>query len=92
MGLEGDCLLLRKCFWSVVNELAAAWGTAMCWLVLPWVKLGLMELRTAGEEKGAPRMTHRCEVVIQVVALGIELAAVCWGAWKLVMLWKFGRE
>lgn len=82
---------VKRLIWAITGELVAAWGTAMCWMVLPWVKLGLMELRTAGEEKGAPRMTHRCEVVIQVVALGVELVAVAWGAWKLVMLWKFGR-
>ena len=83
--------IIRKAIWTVISELVDAWGTCMCWLFLPGVKLGLLELRKASEAKGAPRMTHRCEVLIQVMALGIELVAVCRGGWKLVMLWKFGR-
>lgn len=80
-----------RMFWGILGELTDAWGTAMCWLLLPGEKLGLWRLRRASEQRGAPHMTRRLAVLIQAVALTIEGCAIACAAYKLVMLYRFGK-
>ena len=85
----GDVLM--RAFWEVCGAFSEAWGYVMCLAFVPGEKLGLWKLRSAGEEKGAPHMTRRLAVLIQAVALTIEGCAIAWAAYKMVMLWRFGR-
>ena len=83
--------ILLRAFWEVCGAFSEAWGYVMCLAFVPGEKLGLWKLRRTTEEKGAPHMTRRLAVLIQAVALGIEGCAIALAAYKLVMLWRFGR-
>ena len=74
-------------FWAIVNEFINAWGTVMCWALLPGEKLGLWKLRKVSEPDGAPHATQRLFTLIQAWAWISESLLMIWGAVKLYRLY-----